>query len=157
MEIGKPDFFVYCLKERCVFHILFLSSLSLLLWMSRKTNVYECLHLHEISVLWHVNRSEPDRERYRPDNSCHSLDLYNKCHLPGLSSITIICPLEAFSVICFCLSSQPAIVGARGGVCIWNAKCLCPLHTDRTVGRNGRQDLHHLCQNWLLVSYYLPY
>ena len=155
MKIGKPDFFVYCLKERCVFHILFLSSLSLLLWMSRKTNVYECLHLHEISVLWHVNRSEPDRERYRPDNSCLSLDLYAiflGCHL-----LLLFCPLEAFSVICFCPSSQPAIVGARGGVCIRNAQCLRPLHTDRTVGRNGRQDLYHLCQNWLLVSYYLPY
>lgn len=74
------------------------------------------------------------------------------CHL-----LLLFCPLEAFSVICFCPSSQPAIVGARGGVCIRNAKCLRPLHTNRTVGRNGRQDLYHLCQNWLLVSHYLPY
>ena len=74
------------------------------------------------------------------------------CHL-----LLLFCPLEAFSVICFCPSSQLAIVGARGGVCIRNAKCLRPLHTDCTVGRNGRQDLYHLCQNWLLVGYYLPY
>ena len=74
------------------------------------------------------------------------------CHL-----LLLFCPLEAFAIICFCLSSQPAIVGARGGVCIRYAKCLRPFHTNHTVGRNGRQDLYHLCQNWLLVSYYLPY
>ena len=74
------------------------------------------------------------------------------CHL-----LLLFYPSEALSVICLCPSSQPAIVGARGGVCIRNAQCLCPLHTDRTMGRNGRQDLYHLCQNWLFVSYYLPY
>jgi len=54
----------------------------------------------------------------------------------------------------FSMSASP---GLWWGICFWYAQCLCKVHIDDTMGRNGRQNYDKLPKNKLSNFSYIPH